>query len=328
MTVAYFYKENPALESQVDRYFARLAEYNDTYCDGKLSVLLLGSLSRGEGTWQPTDTGARLLSDIEYFTIYPDGFDGLDAFTAFSKGVQREVFADQDSSLFHIDNTFVRRGALPSMERKLLTYDALKMGKTMVGEDCVPLLPAITVENINLCDIRDILTHRVFSVLYYGLPMKREGDLSGYRYSLAKNSLDLMTVLLMSHGLLESGFVRRLELVKTLSIDDRLKAYFTYCLSIKLCIDSDEDFTIDEMEALFLALLKELSRSFRVPLKNLWLNRRVVLRRRMGMVKRALRYRHMPRAGHLKSLIVTFEKKLPLTYRQLNNNLIINGYPT
>ena len=148
--MAYFYKENPVLEAQVDRYFARLVEYSDTYCDGKLSILLLGSLSRGEGTWQPTDKGARFLSDIEYFTVYPDGFDGLDAFTDYAKEVQREVFVDQDSSLFHIDNTFVRRESLPRMERKLLTYDAARMGKTVVGEDCVPLLPAITVENIEI----------------------------------------------------------------------------------------------------------------------------------------------------------------------------------
>lgn len=326
--MAYFYKENPALEAQVDRYFARLSEYNDTYCDGKLSVILLGSLSRGEGTWQATDTGVRLLSDIEYFTVYPDGFDGLAAFTAYSQEVQREVFADQDSLLFHIDNTFVRRESLPRMERKLLTYDAARMGKTVVGEDCVPLLPAITIENINLCDIRDILTHRVFSVLYYGLPMKQEGDTEGYRYSLAKNSLDLMTVLLVSHGLLESGFIRRLELVKTLPVDERVKAYFTYCLSIKLSTDCAYSFTIAEMEDQFLTLLKDLSRSFRVPLKNMWLNRRFVLRRHMGMVKRALRHRRLPRLGHLRSLINSFEKQLPLTSRQLNNNLIINGYPT
>lgn len=326
--MAYFYKENPALEAQVDRYFARLAEYNDMHCGGKLSIILLGSLSRGEGTWQSTDAGVRMLSDIEYFTVYPDGFDGLTAFADFSKEVQRDVFADQDSSLFHIDNTFIRRESLPRMERKLLTYDATQMGKTVVGEDCVSLFPHITVENINLCDIRDILTHRVFSVLYYGLPMKREGDMEGYRYSLAKNSLDLMTVLLVSRGLLESGFIRRLERIKALPIDEKIKKYFAYCLSIKLSTACDTAFTIEEMEQQFLSLLKNLSSSFRVPLGNKWLNRRFVLRRRMGMVKRALRYRHLPRCGHLKSLIVSFEKKLPLTYRQLNNNLIINGYPT
>lgn len=326
--MAYFYKENPALEAQVDRYFARLSEYNDTHCDGKLSVILLGSLSRGEGTWQPTDTGARLLSDIEYFTVYPDGFEGLADFTAYSQMVQSEVFADQDSSLFHIDNTFVRRESLPRMERKLLTYDAARMGKTVVGEDCVSLLPAITVENINLCDIRDILTHRIFSVLYYGLPMKKAGDAEGYRYSLAKNSLDLMTVLLVSHGLLESGFIRRLELVKTLPIDERTKAYFAYCLSIKLSTECVDTFTIEEMEEQFLHLLEELSHSFRVPLKNMWLNRRFVLRRRMGMVKRSLHCRCLPCFGHLQSLIASFEKQLLLTSRQLKNNLIINGYPT
>ena len=326
--MAYFYKENPVLETQINEYFARLAAYNDCYCDGKLSVLLLGSLSRGEGTWQVTDAGVRMLSDIEYFTVYPDGFSGLAEFADFAKEAQREVFADQDSTLFHIDNTFVCRESLHRMERKLLTYDAAKMGKTVVGEDCVPLLPTITVENINLCDIRDILTHRVFSVLYYGLPMKRAGDVEGYRYSLAKNTLDLMTVLLVSRGLLESGFVRRLELIKTLPIDEQIKKYFAYCLSVKLSMECEEKFTIEEMEQQFLTLLKNLSHSFRVPLRNKWINRRVVLRRRLGMVKRALRYRHIPRCGHLKSLIATFEKKVPLTYRQLNNNLIINGYPT
>ena len=327
MTVAYFYKENPVLEEQVDRYFARLASYNDAHCDGQLSVILLGSLSRGEGTWQPTANGDRLLSDIEYFTVYPDGFTGQGDFTAFAEDAAREVFVGQDSTLFHIDNTFVRRGALPLMERKLLTYDALRMGKTVVGEDCIPLLPAITVENINLCDIRDILTHRVFSVLYYGLPMKQAGDTEGYRYSLAKNSLDLMTVLLVSHGVLESGFGRRLELVKNLPVDEQVKAYFTYCLSVKLSAECDHTFTIEEMEEQSLGLLQKLSRTFRVPLKNLWVNRRFVLRQRMGMVKRALQYRRLPHPGHLRSFIASFEKKTPLTPRQLTNNRILNGYP-
>ena len=326
--MAYFYKENDVLEAQVNRYFARLSEYNDTYCDGKLSILLLGSLSRGEGTWQATATGPRMLSDIEYFTIYPNGFTDFSAFTDFAKEVQREIFAEQDSSLFHIDNTFLCRCSLPRMERRLLVYDAIRMGKTMVGEDCIHLLPDITVETIHLGDIRDVLTHRMFSVLHYGLPMKREGDLEGYRYSLAKNSLDLMTVVLVSHGMLESGFIRRLELVKTLPVEERIKEYFAYCLSIKLSSNCDYAFTIEEMEEIFLQLVKDLSSSFRIPLKNVWINRRAVLRRRLGMIKRALLYRHLPRCGHLNSLIVSFEKKLPLTYRQLNNNLIINGYPT
>ena len=119
-----------------------------------------------------------------------------------------------------------------------------------------------------------------------------------------------------------------MELVKTLPIAERTKEYFAYCLSIKLSSECAYAFTIEEMEELFLSLLKELSRSFHVPMKNVWRNRRAVLRRCLGMAKRALRYRHLPRCGHLKRLIVSFEKKLPLTYRQLNDNLIINGYPT
>lgn len=328
MTVAYFYRENPALEAQINAYFARLAEYNDTHCDGKLSVILLGSLSRGEGTWQSTDVGVRMLSDIEYFTVYPDGFDGLADFADFAKDVQREVFADQDSSLFHIDNTFVRRESLPRMERKLLTYDATQMGKTVVGEDCVPLLPTITVKNINLCDIRDILTHRVFSVLYYGLPMKQDGDVEGYRYSLAKNSLDLMTVLLVLNGKLVSGFISRLEEVKKLEIDEKIKNYFEYCLSIKLSSECVYEFSIKEMEEIFLNLLKTLKKDFKIAIGNMLVNFKFVLRRKLGIVKRAVKYRHVPSVTHLNNLIDLFQEKKMVTPKSTKDNLVINGYPT
>lgn len=323
----YFHKECPALRSAIDRFFAELGTYNETHCGGKLSVILLGSLSRGEATWTETDTGVSMLSDIEFFTVYDQGFEDFASFDRGIRAAAEHAFPDQTSILFHIDNTYVCRERLGSMERKLLTYDAKQMGKTVVGPDAVCLLPQISLDNINLWDIRDILTHRMFSVLYYGLPLKNQGELTQYRYSLAKNSLDLMTVLLCQHQKIASGFANRLELVKQLPVEDRVKAYFSYCLAVKLGEEEEEAFSIEQMEEMFLSLTEQLRRRFRVPLKNTAKNAKHVLRRVLGIAKRAVRYKHIPHPGHLKTLIARFEQKQLLTKKDLKNNLVLNGYP-
>lgn len=323
----YFHKDNPQLQAAIDGYFAALADYNDTHFDGCLSVLLLGSLSRGEATWVETESGPVMVSDIEFFVVHPDDFDRFAKFDAVMEEAAKTHFTAAKTSLFHIDTGYVSRGQLPRMERKLLTFDAMNMGKTVVGQDVVGLLPHITLDNVNLMDIRDILTHRTFSVLYYGLPLKAEGKTEQYRYSIAKNSLDLMTVLLVSHGQLISGFANRLEQVRQLPIDPAIKNYFGYCLSLKLQTDCDTAYSVEEMETLFLQIVKDLQNRFRVPLKNRFINAKFVTRRYLGMLKRALRYRHLPAAGHLGRLVRQYEEKRPLTETQLRDNLVINGYP-
>lgn len=325
--MAYFYKENEPLEQLICRYFDGIRKYSDENWNGKLSVILLGSLSRGEATWIETESGPLMVSDIEYFTVYPEDFDDFEGFRAHEAKVAKEVFGEDRSSLFHIDNSMVCKSALPALERKLLTYDAKCLGKTVVGKDYLSLIPEINLKNINLWDIRDILTHRVFSALYYGFPLKDEGNETEYRYNIAKNSLDLMTVMLVCHGILESGFVRRLEVIKTLDIDEKIKNYFEFCLSIKLSSECEHSYTTSEMENMFITLVKELKKQFRLPISNLFVNFKAVLRRALGICKRALIYKKMPSFNHLDSLIASFEEGKKLTDSQKKTNLVINGYP-
>lgn len=325
--MAYFYKENLILESELNQYFNTLSDYNEEKFNGELSIILLGSLSRNEATWIGDNNSPILLSDIEYFTVYPTGFDRFSEFEDYSNSVAKEIFKSQNSTLFHIDNTFVKRESLSLMERKLLTFDALKMGKCVMGKNDLERLPDITLENINLWDIKDILTHRVFSALYYGLPLKIENKTDEYRYCLAKNSLDLMTVMLVSNGILESGFINRLKLIKELPIDENIKNYFDFCLSLKLSYECDFDFTIEEMENIFILLVRDLYKNFKIPFKNMFINRKHVTKRILGIVKRGIKYRHIPSFNHLNNLINYFENKKIINKKQLKDNLVINGYP-
>jgi hypothetical protein len=326
----YFYSENAALERKVDFFFAVLSEVNEKKYKNALSILLLGSLSRGEATWRQTEDGhTQMLSDIEFFTIYPDGFSQFSMFDADLKHASEEVFGTNNLSLFHIDNTYVNKSTLHRMERKLLIYDAKVFGKCVVGEDILGLIPEVTVKNINWCDIWDIMTHRVFSVLYYGFPFKRQGMENEYRYSLAKNSLDLMTVILVANKRLESGFERRLTVLKELDIPPRWIDYFTYCLNTKLGKKSEKEYTLGEMERLFGEILTSLERTFHVPISNMIVNAKSVFRRRIGMMKRAIQSRHLPPLchSHLRNLMEDYEKGMELNAHDMKNNYVLHGYP-
>ncbi len=325
--MSFFYKENKTLENLINQYFNAIDNYSKQTYDGKVSVILLGSLSRGEATWIETENGFRMVSDIEYFTVYPKGFTDFKNFSEFLDRTAKEVFGNQDSKLFHIDNSFICRQKLYRMERKLLTYDAKCMGKCVAGQNDIPLLPEINLNNINLWDIKDVLTHRMFSALYYGFPLKQEGNLEEYKYCIAKNSLDLMTVMLVNHKKLESGFINRFEVIKTLPIDQSIKDYFEYCLSIKLSSECEHSFSIEQMEDIFSGLVKSLYKDFRIPCKNLFVNTRAVSKRAMGIIKRAIKYKSLPYIQHLSNLINTFDSKKSLSDKQKKNNLIINGYP-
>ncbi len=326
--MSFFYKYNELLESKVTAYFEKLNTFNAEHLEGALSVILLGSLSRGEGTWINQNGMTVMLSDIEFFTIYPDGFQDFSLFENYAQALAQEIFSENSCSLFHVDNTFVSKSELSRLEKKLLTFDAGFFGKCLVGQNVMDKLPEIDIHNINLYDIRDILTHRAFSVLYYGLPLKNQGNKEQYQYSLAKNSLDLMTVLLVEKGLLISGFLNRLNAIQTLDYSEDIKSYLSYCLAIKLGEETDKDYSIEEMEDYFLSILKLARKNFKLSAKNALANRKHILKRKLGVLKRSLQYRHLVIGDHLRRLISHIERNEPIGKRETMDNLVLNGYPT
>lgn len=326
----YFHKDNEKLENKVNKFFLELSNLNKAHFKGALSVVLLGSLSRGEGSWCTNPDGSiRLLSDIEFFTVHPNGFNGRKLFDEDISIAAREAFGNEDSPFFHIDNTYICKTHLPKLEKKLLTYDAISFGKCVVGEDIIQLFPTININNINYVDIKDILVHRIFSVLYYGHPLKITDKLNEYQYSLAKNSLDLMTVLLVNSGILESGFEQRLKRINSLDIEEKLKKYFKYCLNIKYSEYQEEQYTIEKMEELFIDLIVDLSNNFHIPMKTYLYNFTDIIKRKMGVFKRGLKYKHVSfsQEKHLMQLVSVFKNNESLKKKNILSNLVLNGYP-
>ena len=97
----YFFSENLELEQKIDQFFDILSDKNKQKYAGELSILLLGSLSRGEATWSVTADGRfQLLSDIEFFTAYPDGFAAFESFSADIDCATVKVFGEKNINLF------------------------------------------------------------------------------------------------------------------------------------------------------------------------------------------------------------------------------------
>lgn len=327
----YFHIPNNQLETAIDCFFQELETINQKRYKGALSILLLGSLSRGEATWICEEDGRfTLLSDIEFFTFYPKEFSDFEFFDSVIKHEASLIESKMGSSLFHVDNTWIAKEKIRKLERKLLVFDAQEMGITVIGEDIKKYLPSINIRNVNLEDISDIIIHRVFSVLYYGKNMAHTNDCFEYKYLLAKNSLDLMTVLLVENGKLISGFGNRMQAVEKLQIDPDYIKYFQYCLLIKMGTKTLESIPIEEMESTFIRLCEELSTEFAIPITNKILNMRAILRRHAGMIKRALISRHLPctRANHLRNMICIFTQKRKIDNTTIKDNFVLNGYPS
>lgn len=325
----FFSKCNPLLEDKVNLYFKKIEEINIKKYHGQISIILLGSLSRGEGSWYKRENDIILLSDIEFLTIIPKGFTEKKELEEELHSVAKDIFGS-NTSFFHIDSTFITLMQLKRLEKKLLTFDANLYGTTVVGNDYINMIPKVTIQNINYHDIFDILIHRSFSILYYGIPLKKQNHIEEYRYSLAKNSLDLLTVFLIEKRILVSGFTNKCEELEKIDFDQRIKDYFNYCLKIKLREDAfGIEFKIEEMENIFIYLLEYLVKNFKYPIHNSLVNFKTNIRRKLGMTKRMIKSKVKPmtRKKYLKHLIFLIKENKSITKNDLEINYVLNGYP-
>lgn len=326
----FFWTDNEYLEKKITDFFQIIEQYNQKEFNGEISMLLLGSLSRGEASWKRINGVDTIVSDIEVLTLLPVGFSKIERLYQLFDEVKTKCFPDQKSSLFHIDYCICCCGYnMSKMERKLLTYDANVFAYTVVGKDYKYTMPKVTYYNINMQDIWEVLVHRIFSVLYWGKPLKDSGNMEEYRYNIAKNSLDLMTVLLINKGQLVSGFSNRLEAIKKLNISKEIKLYFEYCLSVKFSTKCELFYSIEDMEKLFVQILEEQNEAFECHLRNYFVNFKQIFKRHAGQVKRTMQTKHIAcsQKKHLKNMIELFKCNSQLKKKNLLDNYVLNGYP-
>lgn len=285
----YCYIKNEIVENDLSNYFISVRQYFESAYIDSVSVLLIGSLSRGEGSWIELNGKPSLISDIEFFIIYESEEIDKDTVTKKLDEIKNQVFGAESTNTFHVDFSFIRRDRLKWCEKKLIIFEAKEFGKIICGKDIRSLIPKVTISNINSFDIKDILNHRAFSILYYGKWSAERLTENEYQYILAKNGLDLLTVYMCMNGILEAGFVRRIQRFNELKSSNTLKNYFSVCAETKLKIMNPQFVDLTEMESLFLDTSMELNKNYKIRYRNIFMNLYHLMRRCLGILKRAFK---------------------------------------
>ena len=191
------------------------------------AVIEVGSCSRGEETYYINTDGVReLLSDYEILVVVGED-ENVDSLRAQLSAIKTTLEDSSGSPFFSLDYSFIPRWKLRFLDKRFIHFETKEAASIIAGDvSVVNEFPMITVRNLNYAELSSVVNHRLYHVLRdYGL-------VADYvkKYLLARNSLDIATVVLPYYGKLICGYGRRNEAMR--SID--LSRWFTSDLCNRL----------------------------------------------------------------------------------------------
>lgn len=182
------------------------------------SVILVGSASRAELSYRWYDNKLEFFSDLEFIII-------SDASEKQVCDVQRAIrkleAPFQLNPLFHIDYsilssaTFRRNAAFAHIR----TLEMIENGKIVYGTNLLMDLPSLSIDHLEPGRLRELILIRLFNMLLY-TPydiVKRNYDGHTellYKYILARNLLEIPTILLPFLGVCRTSYYARLHWLK------------------------------------------------------------------------------------------------------------------
>jgi predicted nucleotidyltransferase len=180
------------------------------------SILLLGSVARGELAYTELDGRPEVFSDYELLVVTERRLPARQRQRIATQlaGLEREF--GQGNPLFHIDAIFRERRRLCTLPRIIFTYEMKANAQVLRGEDVRPLLPEVTLANLNLRNVNEILIKRLWAILLHTPRRLLRGSLTRleemvWGYVLCRNALDLTTVLLPHCGVLLPSYGKRVR---------------------------------------------------------------------------------------------------------------------
>ena len=325
----YFYNDDEDLGSRLDIYFDEVEKMVTRDYGGELSVLLIGSLARGEATWREENSVKRLMSDIDFFIIHHGKRPDCDSLTEKLYGIAGCMESEGTSKSVYIHYTLVSAAKLRKSEHLLVTYDASVFGRLVAGPDPKELMPVISGKSINPHDIRNILFHKLFDLLqdYHFFASHEDREVLEYR--LVKSILDLQTVILYRMGFLETGIAARNTRLMSLDACKAFRPLFEYCIKRKMNLPTDGEISIDSMTQAFLQMCTNeynlFSPGHREWMRNLPYNFRHLL----GTLKRSLEVGKFILPGrHFKRMICSAGKGGETDFMDLaHDHYVLMGYP-
>ncbi|MEK6732744.1 MAG: hypothetical protein AABY55_03875 [Candidatus Omnitrophota bacterium] len=213
--------------------------------------MALGSLPRGELSYKMDNENLVMFSDIDLLVIRKDRIR-IEEETAIKKALKdiREDF-QPGNPLFDITIEFLTLRDFKQLPFKVRFYELKESGDTLFGEDLRHLIPKFDISNLNIKDTNNIIIRRLFSMsLYFPKALFREKKTGisqeAFKYTLARNALDIATVLLFSKGIFLPTYKKRAEYIISKpgdfinALGPDFPEFLTRCLKIKLDLDFNQ----------------------------------------------------------------------------------------
>lgn len=221
-------------------------------CDDIEAMILIGSCSRGEESYY-LDSGGRkrLLSDFETLIVTHDGL-AKETKTKLQK-IGEDLKGKTESPFFDFEYSTMKSASVARLDKRFIHFETAATGKIIVGsEDVLKRIPEITPININRSELNSIVIHRYYHVV-------RDWVASSERqrkYLLARNTLDIPSVVLPYEGVLVPSYRLRNERFSQVlpsGFSRDLSSWLDICLEMKLDYSSRlyDDYEVEEMLSRF-----------------------------------------------------------------------------
>ena len=180
------------------------------------SVLLVGSTSRGEAAVRMVDRHLEVFGDLEFIVVTSPGRASYSGVSSAVRAVQAE-WAGRVTKPIRIDFTLIPFGRLHRLEKKLFVFEVKERGICLRGRNVLAQLPTVTVGNLSFYELDELLLHRLEALLKAVEGPVEDASEDSVRlrqwYSVARNYLDVATLLLPYVGVLLPSYVERAKYV-------------------------------------------------------------------------------------------------------------------
>ncbi len=152
----YFKKDNIEAEHKIEDLINQVRKELICCLDKKVvSILLRGSLARGEGAWKNIDGNLKIISDLDLFLI-------TKARTVISKRLKDQIIKIGKEARMSVHLHTIDLIRLKFMDKDLWLFDTKNIGIVIYGKD-IPKMLMVEQMDINSKDIIALFFHRVFS---------------------------------------------------------------------------------------------------------------------------------------------------------------------
>jgi len=183
-----------------------------------VSILLLGSASRGEITYHTIGNNIDLLSDFEFLIVVKRGSKTPVDLVQRLEKVEESM--EPKNPLFHIDYGLARLDQLPNIRRTIRTFEMKCHGKIVYGQNLIHYLPNVNLMNLDRGWVRTLVLIRLANQLFLTprkivLRKPSEYEQLIFDYITARNILDIPTILLplSRSGVLLSSYADRVSFI-------------------------------------------------------------------------------------------------------------------